>query len=177
MALTTDREGRVAVVTVDNPPVNALSQALRQSFWEAVATLDAYPDWQIPAHVIMPVPTADRQKATVKVRLGFEQLEPRILPDMGVKVAFLGDEKPGAAPGKPMVTIPRAAVRKDGDRDVVFVIQGNKVERRAVGLATGSGDEAVVTSGLAGGEQVVVEGPADLKDGATVSVRNSEPRR
>jgi HlyD family secretion protein len=145
---------------------------------KAVATLDAYPDWQIPAHVIMPVPTADRQKATVKVRLGFEQLDPRILPDMGVKVAFLGDEKEGAAAtGKPVVTIPRAAVRKDGDRDVVFVIQGGKVERRAVGLAAGSGDEAAVTSGLAAGEQVVVEGPADLKDGAPVSVRDSEPRR
>ena len=148
---------------------------------KAVATLDAYPDWQIPAHVIMPVPTADRQKATVKVRLGIEQLDPRILPDMGVKVAFLGDEKTGAAAtGKPVVTIPRAAVRKDGDRDVVFVIQGNKVERRAVGLAAGTAgnsDEAVVTSGLAAGEQVVVEGPADLKDGAPVSVRDSEPRR
>jgi len=144
---------------------------------KATATLDAYPDWQIPAHVIMPVPTADRQKATVKVRLGFEQLDPRILPDMGVKVAFLGDEKAAAVPGKPVVTIPRAAVRKDGDRDVVLVIQGNKVERRAVGLAAGSGDEAVVTSGLAAGEQVVVQGPADLKDGATVSVQGSESRR
>jgi RND family efflux transporter MFP subunit len=145
---------------------------------KAVATLDAYPDWQIPAHVIMPVPTADRQKATVKVRLGFEQLDPRILPDMGVKVAFLGDEKQGAAaPGKPVVTIPRAAVRKDGDRDVVFVVQGDKVERRAVGLAPGSGDEAVVNSGLAAGEQVVVEGPADLKDGARVSIQGSESRR
>lgn len=145
---------------------------------KATATLDAYPDWQIPAHVIMPVPTADRQKATVKVRLGFEQLDPRILPDMGVKVAFLGDEKAGgAAAGKPVVTVPRAAVRKDGDRDVVFVVQGDKVERRAVGLAPGSGDEAVVTSGLASGEQVVVEGPADLKDGAKVSIQTSETRR
>ncbi len=145
---------------------------------KVIATLDAYPDWQIPAHVIMPVPTADRQKATVKVRLGFEQLDPRILPDMGVKVAFLGDEKAGGAvSGKPVVTVPRAAVRKDGDRDVVFVVQGDKVERRAVGLASGSGEEAVVTSGLASGEQVVVEGPADLKDGATVSIQTSESRR
>src|SRR5436305_1329179 len=73
-----------------------------------------------------------------------------------------------------------AAVSKDGERDVVFVIQGNKVERRAVGLAAGTAgntDEAVVTSGLAAGEQVVVQGPADLKDGATVSVQGSESRR
>jgi HlyD family secretion protein len=140
---------------------------------KAVATLDAYPDWKIPVHVIMPVPTADRQKATVKVRLGFEQLDPRILPDMGVKVGFLGKERvAGDAPGRPVVVIPRAAVRKDAGHDVVFVIQaGNKVERRAIGLAGGgTGEEAVVTSGLAAGERVVVEGPADLKDGATVSI-------
>jgi HlyD family secretion protein len=142
---------------------------------KAVATLDAYPEWQIPARVIMPVPTADRQKATVRVRLGFEQLDPRILPDMGVKVAFLSDEKPGekgAAAGKPVVVIPRAALRKDGDRDVVFVIQGSRAERRAIGVAAGTGDEAVVTSGLAAGERVVVEGPADLKDGASIAIKN-----
>jgi HlyD family secretion protein len=150
---------------------------------KAVATLDAYPDWQIPAHVIMPVPTADRQKATVRVRLGFEQLEPRILPDMGVKVAFLAEEKPaaaggaaGAAPGRPVVAIPRAAVRKDGDRDIVFVVHSDgRVERRAIGLAAGSGnsgDDAVVTSGLVPGERVVIEGPADLKDGATVQTQS-----
>jgi RND family efflux transporter MFP subunit len=141
---------------------------------KALATLDAYPDWQIPATVIMPVPTADRQKATVRVRLGFDQLDPRILPDMGVKVAFLGGEEKegGAAAGKPVVVIPRAAVRKDGGRDVVLVVQsGNRLERRAIGLAAGTGDEAVVTSGLAAGERVVVEGPADLKDGASVAIK------
>lgn len=142
---------------------------------KAFATLDAYPDWQIPSRVIMPVPTADRQKATVRVRLSFDQLDPRILPDMGVKVAFLGDEQPGAPVGnrggKPAVVVPLAAVRKDGDKDVVFVVQGDHVERRAVGLAAGQGDEAVVTSGLSAGERVVTEGPADLKDGALVSVQ------
>ena len=60
------------------------------------ATLDAYPDWRIPAHVITIVPTADRQKATVLVRIGFEKLDPRILPDMGVKVAFLGAPEPAS---------------------------------------------------------------------------------
>ncbi len=148
---------------------------------KAVATLDAYPDWQIPAHVIMPVPTADRQKATVKVRLGFEGLDPRILPDMGVKVAFLAEEKPaapggGAAPVRLVIAIPRAAVRKDGDRDIVFVATPDgHAERRAIGLAAGTGDEAIVISGLAAGERVVVEGPADLKDGAAVSVGDAGP--
>ncbi len=145
---------------------------------KAFATLDAYPEWQIPARVIMPVPTADRQKATVRVRLSFDQLDPRILPDMGVKVAFLGDEEPGSAGGdrggrggRPAVVIPRAAVRKDGDQDIVFVVQGDRVERRAVGLSPAPGAEAVVISGLAAGERVVTEGPADLKDGALVSLQ------
>lgn len=137
---------------------------------KALATLDAYPDWQIPSRVIMPVPTADRQKATVRVRLAFEELDPRVLPDMGVKVAFLGEERAGgAAPGRAVV-IPRAAVRKDGGRDVVFVVRGEKVERLAVTLSPAPGDEAVVISGLNGGERVVVEGPAELKDGDLVSV-------
>jgi HlyD family secretion protein len=139
---------------------------------KAIATLDAYPDWQIPARVIMPVPTADRQKATVRVRLAFEQLDPRILPDMGVKVAFLNQEgaAEAARPRAALVVVPRTALRKDGDRDVVFVIKGEEVERRAVGVDPAPGDEAVITSGLAAGERVVIEGPADLADGAKVAV-------
>jgi RND family efflux transporter MFP subunit len=140
---------------------------------KAVATLDAYPSWQIPSTVIMPVPTADRQKATVRVRLAFDALDTRILPDMGVKVAFLGDQgaAAAAAPSKPVMVIPRAAVRKEGDKDVVFVVQGDHVERRAVGLGTAPGGDAVVLSGLNPGEQVVTEGPADLTDGAKIAVR------
>jgi RND family efflux transporter MFP subunit len=140
---------------------------------KAIATLDAYPEWQIPSTVIMPVPTADRQKATVKVRLSFDQLDPRILPDMGVKVAFLDEPQAGsaAAPAKPAVEIPRAAVRKDGDRDVVLVVKDGKVERRAVGLGPAAGDAVTVLSGLASGEQVIIEGPADLKDGTEVAVK------
>jgi HlyD family secretion protein len=139
----------------------------------AVATLDAYPDWQIPCRVIMPVPTADRQKATVKVRLAFEQLDPRILPDMGVKVAFLGNEgEQQPASNRALVVVPRAAVRRVGDKDVVFVVKEGVVERRAVGLSAAPGDEAVVLSGLAAGERVVVEGPADLKDGDKVAVKD-----
>jgi RND family efflux transporter MFP subunit len=139
---------------------------------KAVATLDAYPDWQIPSRVIMPVPTADRQKATVRVRLAFEGLDPRILPDMGVKVAFLGDEQPAAAAASQrVVAIPRAAVRKDGDKDVVFVVREGKVERRAVGISPAPGDDAMVLSGLSSGEKVVIEGPPDLKDGDAVAIR------
>jgi multidrug efflux pump subunit AcrA (membrane-fusion protein) len=95
---------------------------------------------------------------------------------MGVKVAFLAEGQPTseAAASRRVVVIPRAAVRKDGGRDVVFVIQGDRVERRAVGLSPAPGDEAVVTSGLTAGERVVVEGPPDLRDGAAVRVQESE---
>ena len=89
------------------------------------AVLDAYPDWHIPAHVILAVPTADRQKATVQVRIGFDHLDPRLLPDMGVKVAFLDEEEtPGraaahAALERPRLLVPKAAVRHEGDADYV----------------------------------------------------------
>jgi RND family efflux transporter MFP subunit len=137
------------------------------------ATLDAYPDWKIPTHVIAIVPTADRDKATVRVRIGFESLDRRILPDMGVKVAFR-EEAEERAGGARAVVVPRAAVRNDGGRDVVFVVEGDKVERRAVALGgegPAGGDEALVLSGISGGELVVVEGPKELADGDEVEVR------
>jgi HlyD family secretion protein len=143
----------------------------------AVAVLDAYPEWQIPARVITTVPAADRQKATVKVRLAFDQLDRRILPDMGVKVSFLSDEdeKAGQAHSgantKPRVLIPRAAVRKGRGSEHVFIVQGEQVERRAIRTGPASGEDVAVVSGLSGGEQVVVEGPEQLADGFKVKVR------
>ena len=139
------------------------------------ATLDAYQDWKIPGKVIAIIPTADRQKATVKVRVGFEKLDPRILPQMGVKVAFQSDETAEAsetAPAKPTVSVPKEAVQKDNGRDVAWVVQGGKVERRAVTVANSSGNEITLTAGLASGETVVLNPPATLTDGATVTVEN-----
>src|SRR2546430_12047467 len=92
------------------------------------ATLDSYPDWKIPTKVIAIIPTADRQKATVKVRVGFEKLEPRILPQMGVKVAFQGAD--GAQPARQSVSVPKAAVRQRDGRDIVWVVKNDQVERR-----------------------------------------------
>src|SRR5467141_1891827 len=79
------------------------------------ATLNAYPDWKIPGSVIAIIPTADRSKATVKVRVAIRSKDPRIVPDMGVRVAFLG--APSAAPAGPVaqgVLVPADAVRSDG---------------------------------------------------------------
>ena len=131
------------------------------------ATLDSYPDWHIPSKVIAIIPAADRQKATVKVRVGFEKLEPRILPDMGVKVAFQGaEEKPSAGRS---ITIPKAAIQSRDGRDVVWIARDGRVEKRAVTVSTPRGDEVTVAAGLSGGEKVVVEGTDKLADGARIT--------
>jgi RND family efflux transporter MFP subunit len=138
-----------------------------------MATLDAYPEWQIPGHVITTVPTADRQKATVLVRIGFEELDARILPDMGIKVTFLraGDEPlPDAAP---TALVPKAAVRTDGGTTYVFLLNGTSdaVERRAIRTGDTDGDRVEVLAGLRGGDRVVIAPPPTLADGAAVVVR------
>jgi HlyD family secretion protein len=138
------------------------------------AALDAYPDWKIPAHVITVVPTADRQKATVRVRIAIDARDPRILPDMGVKVAFVAPAEEGVAPVAPPVRVPRAALRRDGEQDVVFVLVGEKVERRAVQVGRASGDLVELGAGVRAGDEVVVEGPPDLADGAAVRVAAAE---
>ncbi len=124
------------------------------------ATLDAYPDWQIAGRVITTIPAAERDKATVKVRIAFDELDARILPDMGVKVAFLGE--PLGAGGAPAVRLPRAALRGSQGAEFVWVVREEGLERRAVRLAPGGADPAEVLAGVAAGERVVVEGPADL---------------
>jgi RND family efflux transporter MFP subunit len=134
------------------------------------AVLDAYPDWRIPAHVITPVPTANREKATVKVRIAFDQKDPRILPDMGVKVSFISTE--AATSTATFVEVPKSAVRRDGEQDVVYVVKDEKAERRAVKVFGTSGDFTRVSSGLTGNETVVTEAPLNLKDGDAVRVKD-----
>ncbi|HYL12055.1 MAG TPA: efflux RND transporter periplasmic adaptor subunit [Terriglobales bacterium] len=140
---------------------------------KVIATLDAYPNWQISAKVRTVIPTADRQKATVKVRITFDQLDPRILPDMGVKVAFLGDEKP-ASKGKAAeakALIPKSTVRSEGGKSVVFLIRDNKVERRAVSVGAEHGDDVEIIAGLAPGDTLVLRGPENLREGQSVEVK------
>jgi RND family efflux transporter MFP subunit len=137
------------------------------------AVLDAYPDWRIPSKVITTVPSADRQKATVRVRIGFDQLDPRILPDMGVKVSFLSEapDPAAAAPSRPRLLVPKAAIRTSDGASVVFVLRGDRVERRAVKVGASDGDLTEVVSGLTAGDRVVTEGAAALTDGARVKER------
>jgi multidrug efflux pump subunit AcrA (membrane-fusion protein) len=136
-----------------------------------MSSLDAYPDWQVPAKVRTVIPTADRQKATVKVRVTFDRLDPRILPDMGVKVTFLGDEPSAPAAGGGRVLVPRAALREEGGTAAVFVYREGRVERRAVRLGQARGNEHEVIAGLTDGEQIVTTGVGELRDGQTARVK------
>ena len=136
------------------------------------AVLDAYPDWQIPAQVIAVVPTADRQKATVLVRIGFKELDPRILPDMGVKVTFLRDAETAGVPAAQAMTLaPQSAVKTDSGTPFVFLVNGETVERRAVKIGGTDGDRVEVLAGLKGGDRVVVAPPAELAAGKLIAVK------
>ena len=136
------------------------------------AVLDAYPEWQIPARVITTVPTADRQTATVLVRIAFEALDPRILPDMGVKVTFLRSADEADQPAaRPTALVPKAALRTENGQTYVFLIAGDVAERRAVRTGGMDGDRMEVLAGLNAGDRVVVSPPATLTDGAMIVVR------
>jgi RND family efflux transporter MFP subunit len=138
-----------------------------------LATLDAYQDWKIPAKVIAIIPTADRQKATVKVRVGFNELDPRVLPDMAAKVAFQRAATPAGKPSasSTVLTVPKSAVHRVDGRDIVWVVRDGRVERRAVTISDTAGDEATVAAGLSAGESVVIQSSESLADGARVTQR------
>src|ERR1700682_2518864 len=150
-------EAYIARVTPDQP---------------VTAVLDAYPDWQIPGKVRTVIPTADRQKATVKVRITFLKLDPRILPDMGVKVTFLGTEpekRSGAVTSAALV--PQDAVREDHGKKIVYLVKDDRAERRAVSVGGTRGSDVEIVAGLSAGDTVIVKGPKDLKDGQAIEIK------
>lgn len=143
--------------------------------------LNAYTDWEIPAYVIAVIPTADRSKATVKVRVGFKTKgDPRVLPEMGARVAFLSEAQPqtadaGAPQQRPGVVLPPDAVQVEGasnsDTGAVWLLKGDDtVERRAVKLGAKTSDGQTVLSGLSAGDRVAVGDFSKLKDGAKVKL-------
>jgi RND family efflux transporter MFP subunit len=138
---------------------------------EVNAVLDAYPDWKIPCRVRTIIPTADRQKATVEVRIAFDKLDPRILPDMGVKVTFLGEQDKAAKSAPAGVMAPQSAVRDDNGQKIVFLVNGDHVERHGVKVGTSNGGQTQILAGLTPGDTVVVGGPADLRDGEAVAIK------
>lgn len=168
---------RTGIATIVDMNSNEVEVDVNESYIARVvpgqsvtAVLDAYPDWKILCHVLTIIPTADRDKATVKVRIAFDKLDPRILPDMGVKVSFLGKEtKPstGVAAG---LVVPQSAIRKEGGQTVVYVVQQGRVERRSVRVGNTAGADAQILAGVAPGDSIVVRGPTSLQDGEAVAV-------
>jgi RND family efflux transporter MFP subunit len=132
------------------------------------AVLDAYPDWHIPSHVVSIIPTADRDKATVKVRVGFDKLDPRLLPQMSIQVWFLGDEAGGTQAPPARVLIPQAALHKDGSTPYVFIFDDGRVERRAVKVGAVTGSDVEILAGISGDEKVILSSDKPLADGARV---------
>jgi RND family efflux transporter MFP subunit len=135
------------------------------------ATLDAYQDWKIPAKVIAIVPTADRQKATVRVRIGFLERDERILRDMGVKVAFLGIEADSAQMQSAAVYVSRDAVRTDSEGNFVWIVRDDTVLRRAVSVGQVSSRGAQIMSGLGAGDKIVVAAEEELIAGQAVEYK------
>jgi RND family efflux transporter MFP subunit len=143
----------------------------------ASVKLNAYPDWEIPAQVITVIPTADRSKATVTVRVGFKVKDPRIVPEMGAHVAFLSpapSATSSATPSRTVIVPPDAVQTEDSGQAVVFVIADGRAERRAVRLGDRNSQGQIVVAGLAPGEAVAVEGADHLKDGAGVKIAKNK---
>ena len=175
---------RTGIATIVDMKSNEIEVDVNESYIARVmpkqhvkATLDAYPDRQLDAKVRTVIPTADRQKATVKVRITFDKLEDFILPDMGVKVAFLDDEpSQGNRNGsqkdsQPVAYIPKSTVKGDSKSSFVLLVSDGKIERRAVSLGADRGTDVAVMAGLNPGDSLVVKGPDNLHDGDKVEVR------
>jgi RND family efflux transporter MFP subunit len=169
IATLVDMDSREIEVDVNEAFINRVSAGQPTE-----AVLDAYPDWVIPSHVINIVPTADRQKATVKVRIAFDALDPRILANMGVKVTFLDAGAGGAssadsdAAPAPAVRVPASAAQRDGSASFVWRVRAGRVERVAVRVGAERGGQVEVLAGLSGGDVVVATPVAGLAAGAAV---------
>jgi RND family efflux transporter MFP subunit len=167
IATIVDMDSREIEVDVNEAYINRVSD---DQTVESV--LDAYPDWKIPGHVISIVPTADRQKATVRVRIGIDQLDPRILPDMGIKVSFL--EPVGVASSAAGPHIPENAVGKQGEARFVWLVRDGKVEKHTVKVGDAKDGQIAVVEGLQGGETLVIDAPRRLRDGSAVELKARE---
>ncbi len=130
------------------------------------AALDAYTDWKIPCKVIAIIPTADRQKSTVRVRVGFDKLDPRILPQMSVKVGFRESTGTAQTLANRPIAVPKVALSQDGGTDIVYVLKNGRAERRAVKVGIARTEEAELLSGLTVGERIIINRPPGLIDGA-----------
>jgi RND family efflux transporter MFP subunit len=167
IATIVDMDSREIEVDVNEQFINRV-----QKNQKTEAVLDAYPDWTIPSHVINIVPTADRQKATVRVRIGFDELDPRILPDMGVKVSFLEDRPTEAVTAvRPAVRVPASAIMQDGETRFVWRISDDRLERVAVRTGGVRDGQVEVLSGVNAGDVVVAAPVEGLAEGVSVKAK------
>ena len=137
----------------------------------AVANLNAYPKWDIPAKVIAIIPTADRNKATVKVRIALLEKDERVLPDMGARVSFLRKvEKAEKQVKKEGVMVPLNAVGEINNASYVLIVSNGKLKLSEVVVAEETSNYARVTSGLATGSKVVARFDYELEDNQKVII-------
>ena len=129
------------------------------------------PGEKLAAEVRKVVPTADRQKATVKVKVRFNEIDPRILPDMSAKVTFMQKPEAGAKSEASRVTVPKSAIAQRDGKSVVFVVKDGRVVLQAVTTGAEMGDRVEVKQGLAGGETVIIRGAENFLDGSRVKVK------
>jgi RND family efflux transporter MFP subunit len=167
IATIVDMDSREIEVDVNEAYINRVKPNQRVE-----AALDAYPDDPMPAHVINIVPTADRTKATVRVRIAFDKLEPRILPDMGIKVRFLDDQPLAANAAKgPRIRVPTDAIQHAGDGTYVWVVDDGRVERRAVTVGAEGDGQIDVLAGVNPGDELVAPVVPGLVDGGRIKVK------
>jgi RND family efflux transporter MFP subunit len=164
IATIVDMDSREIEVDVNEAFINRVHDGQK-----AEATLDAYSDWRIPAHVLNIVPAADRQKATVRVRIAFDQLDSRILPDMGVKVRFLQNvaAQPTARVAN-VALVPSSALSKDGDQDYVWIIAAGRAQRAPVKTGNVRDSQTEVLSGLKAGDMLIASPPTGIAVGTRV---------
>jgi RND family efflux transporter MFP subunit len=167
VATIVDMDSREVEVDVNEAYINRV-----QARQKVECVLDAYPEWKIPGHVISIVPTADRQKATVRVRIGLDELDPRILPDMGIKVSFLEDATGAQQASLPEV--PADAIVTDDEATFVWMVRDGKAEKQPVKVGATQAGAVPVVAGLEGGEVIVVDPPRRLRAGAAVELKAAQ---
>ena len=176
----TTQQATGAIVRIANPESLEVEADINESYISrlslgqpAVIRVDAVPDREYHGNLRQIVPTADRQRAVVEVKVTIDDRDDRILPDMSCNVTFLEEDagEESAAAGQPMVVAPKASVLQDADGSHVFVVVDGRVRRTAVELGADVGDDVEIRSGLSGGERVAVTGVAGLEDGRRVRIR------
>ncbi len=176
----TTQQATGAIVRIANPESLEVEADINESYISrlslgqpAVIRVDAVPGREYHGRLRQIVPTADRQRAVVEVKVTIDDRDDRLLPDMSCNVTFLEEEsqEESTAVGRPVVVAPKAAVLQDADGSHVFVVAEGRVRRTAVELGGDVGDDVEIRSGLSGGERVAVTGIAGLEDGSRVRIR------